>query len=1039
MMEDHEDNGSTIDLEAQGSSPLLMNDELATFYGLMRRSVLLLRCTHRFIEAGARSLSRVSSSSSSSTTIFYTPLSSFDIQPGGDHEIQIDEIVAASPDGDWRVSTVQSNNDHIEIELQPHESHQQCLQITKINEIVKEKNLDSLDNFGGVTGVAEALSSDVDKGIHVGDISRRRKATNLSNHMIFRQLVCKEPTILLLLVAAILSFGFGINEEGVQNGWFEGAILVVIILVTVSFKLARNWYKRRCWKKQKDHKANAIQVIRGGNEVPILASDLVYGDIAYVRKGHSVPAHGLFVSGEKVELFHLDDGLVSIANEQSPFLSPGSKVINGDVRMIVTSVQMDKASQKSKISETDSSFCAYFDKLNNYIHISGLLIGILIIVVVFIRFKLGDKDDENGYRLETKEEPAEIARIMNAVKKVLTESKGTVRVWITLSGVTLLGMTEGIPFLISIAMAYWHSNFDVNMESVSTLCIESASWLKEQRMEVTQFFLDKKDVTKIPPHVCSVLSDGIGIGVSTQTAYHRIEEPILCWAEKNMGMERDTLNQQFTIVKDNDNEMNPFEEPCGVVIQKNGDNGKEYYSHFKGPADSILAMCSNYYDLKGEVQDLDDKTKSDFAQANKNVNVVAFACKRTQLAELDKNGLTFIGMFVLKDAFNLDNMRQAIAILKEGGVKIIFASEEDVEVLRTIGNDMGLLSSHDALVVRGEDFYNFTVDDIKEKVEKICIMGNSSPAHKLLLVEWLKKIGEVMAVVGEQAAAESNLVLEAAHFGLPVVTNWPETITHAINSIKGGRIVCENLRQFIQLEVILAITSLSINFILVMLDGDAPLTTIQLIWVYLLVTFIGGPTLLIQQSTRKLRDELSIRPRKPPITKAMWRNILFQASYQTSIFVFLQHRGSAILGISPKVNKSTVFNGFALCQLFNIFSARKSEQKNFFKGLGQNYWFWAVSGLYLVLQLGFIEVEPVFVFSNTARLNWKQWAECIFIGAVTWLLDWIVKWASEYIKIDKLDCGVFHLARINCCYGGPRSTPNSTLPSLDSPLVERAG
>ncbi|WMV17166.1 hypothetical protein MTR67_010551 [Solanum verrucosum] len=925
----NEDNGS--DIEAQGSLPLLMNGEFRNSTLIMRRLALVLRSTYKFIEAGARipSLSRVSSS----TTTFYTPLPSFNLKhqdaEGGEDEIQVVEIVADD-------STVQSNNDHIDIELQPHDqsTHQQCLQISE--EIVKEKKLDWSDIH------------DVDKGIHVGDNSGRHMLI-CTGYMI-RQLVCKEPTIFLLAIAAILSFAFGIKEEGVQNGWFEGALLVVIILVIVSFKFARNWCKRHLWKKKKDNKE---------------------------RKNY-------------------------------PLL----------------------------ISETDPSFCACFDKLNNYIHISGLLIGILITVVLFIRFKLGHKDDENGYRLETKEEPAQIAQIMNALKKVLTESKGTVRVLITLLGVTLVGMTEGVPFLISITMAYWYPNFDVKMESVSTLCIENVGWLKEQKLEVSQFFLDKKNVTKIPPDVCSVLSDGICVSTLTsQTTGQRMEEPILCWAEKNMGMQRDTLDQQFIIVKDNDSAINPFEGPCGVVIEKNGDNGKEYYSHFKGRADSIMSMCSSYYDMKGEVQDLDDETKSEFAQANNNnVNVIAFACKRTQVVELDENGLTFIGMFVLEDNFNLDNMRQGIEILKEGGVKMIFTSEEDVEVLRAIGDETGLLNSHDALVVRGEDA-------TKENVEKICIMGNSSPTHKLLLIEELKK-REVVAVVGEQAS-ESNVVLEAAHFGLPVVTNWPETITYVINSIRGGRIVCENLRQFIQVEVILAISSLSINFILVILDGDAPLTFIQLVWVNLLVTFIGGPALLItQQATRELRDKLSIRPRKQPITKGMLRNILLQVSYQTGIFVFLQHRGSAILGITPKVNRSIVFNGFALCQLFNIFSARDLEQKNFFKGLGQNYLFWALSGLYLVLQFGFIELEA-FLFSNTARLNWKQWAESILIGVVTWLLDVIVKWGSQYIKMDKYcDCGVLHLARnwvqdwfarVNCCDSGPRSTPNPTLASLDSP------
>ncbi|KAH0697498.1 hypothetical protein KY290_015373 [Solanum tuberosum] len=426
----NEDNGS--DIEAQGSSPLLMNSVNSTL--IMRRLALILRSTYKFIEAGARipSLSRVSSSSLSSTTTFYTHLPSFNLKhgdaEGGEDEIQVVEIVADD-------NTVQSNNDHIDIDQS---THQQCLQISE--EIVKEQKLDWSDIH------------DVDKGIHVGDNSGHHMLI-FTGYMI-RQLVCKEPTIFLLAIAAILSFAFGIKEEGVQNGWFEGALLVVIIIVTVLFKFARNWYKRHLWKKHKDNKE---------------------------RKNY-------------------------------PLL----------------------------LSETDSSFCACFDKLNNYIHISGLLIGILITVVVFIRFKLGNKDDEYGYRLETKEE-AEIAQIMNALKKVLTESKGTERVLITLLGVTLVGMTEGVPFLISITMAYWYPNFDVKMESVSTFCIENVGWLKEQKLEVSQFFLDKKNVTKIPPDVCSVLFDGICVSTLTsQTTDQRMEEPILCWAEKNMVC-RETL------------------------------------------------------------------------------------------------------------------------------------------------------------------------------------------------------------------------------------------------------------------------------------------------------------------------------------------------------------------------------------------------------------------------------------------------------------------------------------------------------------------
>lgn len=76
---DHEDNGS--DIEAQRSSPLLMNGELGKSSLIMRKSALIFKSTYKFIEAGARiaSLSRVSSSS---TTTFYTPLPSFNLKHG---------------------------------------------------------------------------------------------------------------------------------------------------------------------------------------------------------------------------------------------------------------------------------------------------------------------------------------------------------------------------------------------------------------------------------------------------------------------------------------------------------------------------------------------------------------------------------------------------------------------------------------------------------------------------------------------------------------------------------------------------------------------------------------------------------------------------------------------------------------------------------------------------------------------------------------------------------------------------------------------
>ncbi|KAL0363137.1 UNVERIFIED_CONTAM: Calcium-transporting ATPase 8, plasma membrane-type [Sesamum calycinum] len=124
------------------------------------------------------------------------------------------------------------------------------------------------------------------------------------------------------------------------------------------------------------------------------------------------------------------------------------------------------------------------------------------------------------------------------------------------------------------------------------------------------------------------------------------------------------------------------------------------------------------------------------------------------------------------------------------------------------------------------------------------------------------------------------------------------------------------------------------------------------------------------------------------ISKAMWRNIAVQVSYQITIFVTLQYKGHILLGTSVGHVKSLIYNGLFLCQIFNKFIAREPEEKNIFTGLFQYYnmWFWVAVAVFLACQ-AFYDMQQF--LQKLLQFGYLGWGGCyslenVFFAANRW-------------------------------------------------------
>lgn len=332
--------------------------------------------------------------------------------------------------------------------------------------IVKEKNLSFLHNFGGVERIAELLKTDLTNGIHGGEEDLRRRhepcihcntPAPAKGFFHFFVKACKNPTIILLLLCSALSIGFESKEEGLKNGWYDGITILVAVFLIVSVSTARNLYHARKLYKQPNQNKVEIEVVRDGQRRDISVSEVVIGDIVCLKPGDQIPADGLLLTDSSLEVDEVLDSRIN--HLQNPFLFHGGKMIQGHGRMLVVSVGSKTAMGEMMKSVTPDRYettplQARLDKVSSYTQNIALLMTILVVLVLFMRYLLGKKDDETGYP-EVKGNTTAIRELITAMERIVIKPRGMISILTTTLAVLLVGIPEGLPFFATLCLSYW--------------------------------------------------------------------------------------------------------------------------------------------------------------------------------------------------------------------------------------------------------------------------------------------------------------------------------------------------------------------------------------------------------------------------------------------------------------------------------------------------------------------------------------------------------------------------------------------------------
>ncbi|XP_056107079.1 plasma membrane calcium-transporting ATPase 1b isoform X1 [Rhinichthys klamathensis goyatoka] len=227
--------------------------------------------------------------------------------------------------------------------------------------------------FGDVQGLCSRLKSSPTEGLsgHSDDIARRKEEFGKNfippkKPKTFLQLVweaLQDVTLIILEVAAIISLGLsfykppdgereycgraagGAEDEGEADaGWIEGAAILLSVVCVVLVTAFNDWSKEKQFRglQSRIEQEQRFTVLRGGQVIQILVSEIVVGDIAQVKYGDLLPADGVLIQGNDLKIDESsltgESDHVKKTLDKDPMLLSGTHVMEGSGKMLVIAV-----------------------------------------------------------------------------------------------------------------------------------------------------------------------------------------------------------------------------------------------------------------------------------------------------------------------------------------------------------------------------------------------------------------------------------------------------------------------------------------------------------------------------------------------------------------------------------------------------------------------------------------------------------------------------------------------------------------------------
>lgn len=830
---------------------------------------------------------------------------------------------------------------------------------------------------------------------------------------------------LLLWAASFLAFIAGIPQLGIA--------IIGVIVINALFSFWQEFEAEKATEALKNILPSRARVIRDGQELEILANELVLGDILVLAEGDNISADARLteayqmkvdnstLTGESRPVRKVSDVQEEEDNfvEMHNLIFAGTSVTSGSGKAVIfatgSKTEFSKiATLTQEVKEEPSPLQKQISRLAQIIAVIAVLMGVSLFFINVSLVKL----------------PLSLAFTFAIGLMVANVPEGllpTVTLALAASAKKMVNQNALIKRLSSVETL--GSTTIICTDKTGTLTKNEMTvrkiWVPDKIIEVTgagykpegEFICNIQPVThkdireiKLLMRAASFCNDAKLIapnqpdGKGWSILGDPTEAALLVAARKigfNWEKEMEKLPRFLEL---------PFDSKRKSMSSIHQKSDKKV-AYVKGAPKKIISLC-NQISVDGTPQPLSEEEKEKIIfihdkLAGEGLRILAMAYRNLpqDLKEFNPDAvekdLILVGMTAMQDPPRPE-IKSAVEDCHRAGIRIMMITGDYGLTAGAIAQEVGIIDDEKFRIVKGKELEAMNDEEVTEILTsgENVIFARAVPEHKMRIASLLEDQDEIVAMTGDgvndaPALRKADIGVAMGITGTDVAKESADMVltddnfATIVSAIKEGRTIYENIRKFIT-YIFVHETAEIIPFVLmVLLKIPLPITVMQILAIDL------GTDTLPALALGRGPSESDVMDRPPRSRKERLLNFsvifrgyiflgLIEAALVMSGYFWILYRGGWTLGQSLPFTDSLylqattmVFAGIVMAQIGSLLACQTTRSSSFSIGLFKNRWIvWGILFETIVL-LSIVYLPPLQAIFNTTGLGLIEWAYLI--------------------------------------------------------------